>query len=85
MPSVKILYEDGTDIEHVNIDDPETLSNLGAYWHQVGNFLAGQPNDLYAYGGMEINGRYVEIREDVLSDWVAEDPDILVFDEMYDE
>jgi hypothetical protein len=84
MPSVKVLFEDGAGIEHVNIEDPETLSSLGWYWNEVGKFLRGDPNDLAVAYSLVIDGRRVETRADVIEDWVATGGDIY-FDEMYDD
>ena len=82
--SVKVVFEDSTDVEHIVTGDDDVLEQLGAYWAEVGNFLSGREHHLHVYDSLHINGRYVLTDESSLVEW-AEANDDLHFDEMYDD
>lgn len=84
MADMKILFEDSDGIESTYVPDgSEDATMIGAYWHAMGEFLAGERLNMDAYDGLEINGRYVMTDMEDIEDLAAEDA--LSFDDIYEE
>jgi hypothetical protein len=84
MANMKILFEDSDGVEIVYVEDgSQEASMIGRYWHDMGEFLAGEIPNLDHFDGLEINGRYVMTDLDDIEELAAEDA--LEFDDIYEE